>query len=591
MGASSLKPGVGTPLSVWSGPVEHKIRGLALKRNFVTKSSRLLSSALLVSVGLFATAGCSGSTGQNLNANTPPAPPAAPAASTVSRVVGTVKDAVIPRPVTVKASANPFQVSLQAGWNLFSNPFSSITSFSLSQPSADLSCFSYNATTGAYVTQTFSQAALNAAPNPYQGYWVFCSQPVTLTINGNSSPVSPVQTSLVPGWNLLGTPLSANVAGTAFTFSSESLAAAAASSLIGSQGFNYSPTSGAYSSLSYAGGSFPAFQATWIFAFSAGTLSTPNGNGEPAGTITEFKTGLTAGSPYGICAGPDGNMWFAEYGSNPPTVGRITTSGTITEFTFGISQGNPTNICAGPPADGNLWFTESQGAKIAKISPLTGTVTEFSTAGVAPNSVPWQITAGSDGNLWFTDQDGADEGAGIGRITPAGVVTEFATPTTNSLPTGICLGSDGNIWFTEGANQANQVGRVTPAGVVTEFPSGFYTAPSGIAPGPDGALWFCCYSTAKGNGAIARITTAGNLTLFDETAVLQPTNIVAGSDGNMWFTEYSGPAIGSISPTTGQVSTYSAGISPGVYPYGIAAGPDGNIWFGEAFGGVGQIVP
>src|SRR5262249_32273324 len=48
-----------------------------------------------------------------------------------------------------------------------------------------------------------------------------------------------------------------------------------------------------------------------------------------------------------------------------------------------------------------------------------GTVKEF----VLPNaeSRPFDITAGPDGNLWFT------EGVGkIGRITLAGVVTEFA---------------------------------------------------------------------------------------------------------------------------------------------------------------------
>src|SRR5258708_18959261 len=60
---------------------------------------------------------------------------------------------------------------------------------------------------------------------------------------------------------------------------------------------------------------------------------------------------------------------------------------------------------------------------------LSGKIREFAlpTAGV-----PVGITAGPDGNLWF-----AEEGGQIGRITPAGVVTEFATPTADSLPFGI----------------------------------------------------------------------------------------------------------------------------------------------------------
>ena len=39
-------------------------------------------------------------------------------------------------------------------------------------------------------------------------------------------------------------------------------------------------------------------------------------------TITEYSTGLTAGSyPYGIAAGPDGALWFTEYSGN--RIGRI----------------------------------------------------------------------------------------------------------------------------------------------------------------------------------------------------------------------------------------------------------------------------
>src|SRR6266705_3035946 len=36
-------------------------------------------------------------------------------------------------------------------------------------------------------------------------------------------------------------------------------------------------------------------------------------------------------SPQGIVAGPDGNLWFAE--STGQKIGKITTSGTITEYT------------------------------------------------------------------------------------------------------------------------------------------------------------------------------------------------------------------------------------------------------------------
>src|SRR5947199_7864073 len=88
------------------------------------------------------------------------------------------------------------------------------------------------------------------------------------------------------------------------------------------------------------------------------------------------------------------------------------------------------------------------------------TFTEFPipTAG----TTPYVITAGPDGNVWFTDSNGNH----IGRVTPAGVITEFSVPTSSSLPVGICMGPDGNLWFTEA--HGHKIGRITPAGVITE---------------------------------------------------------------------------------------------------------------------------
>jgi streptogramin lyase len=66
----------------------------------------------------------------------------------------------------------------------------------------------------------------------------------------------------------------------------------------------------------------------------------------------------------GITAGPDGNLWFTEYGGNK--IGRITTAGSITEFAIPTANSGPTGITAGH--DGNLWFTESNGNKIGRIT-------------------------------------------------------------------------------------------------------------------------------------------------------------------------------------------------------------------------------
>src|SRR5579864_5791644 len=73
-------------------------------------------------------------------------------------------------------------------------------------------------------------------------------------------------------------------------------------------------------------------------------------------------------------------------------------------------------------------------------------------------SGPQGITAGPDGALWFTEIYGDR----IGRITTAGVITEYLVPTAHSLPWGIAAGPDGALWFTENnVYRGNKVGRIT----------------------------------------------------------------------------------------------------------------------------------
>jgi hypothetical protein len=139
------------------------------------------------------------------------------------------------------------------------------------------------------------------------------------------------------------------------------------------------------------------------------------------------------------------------------------------------------------------------------------------------------IAAGPDGNLWFTEPDANK----IGRITPAGKVTEFPTGISSNASLGaITAGPDGNVWFTENPESGTgAIGRITPAGQVTEFTSaGQVTAVSSpisglaelsaIAAGPDGALWFPEYipdtqlpsseSNYPQRLEIGRITTSGS---------------------------------------------------------------------------------
>ena len=52
-----------------------------------------------------------------------------------------------------------------------------------------------------------------------------------------------------------------------------------------------------------------------------------------------------------------------EYGSNK--IGRVTTSGGVTEYSVPTVSAEPEGITSGP--DGALWFTEFGGGKIGRI--------------------------------------------------------------------------------------------------------------------------------------------------------------------------------------------------------------------------------
>jgi streptogramin lyase len=259
--------------------------------------------------------------------------------------------------------------------------------------------------------------------------------------------------------------------------------------------------------------------------------------------------------PIEIANGPDGNVWFTE--QNASAVARVTPTGVITEFrtpTFSF----PNAITAGP--DGNVWFGEGATGQIAFITPA-GAITEIP---YAPNGVSGGIVTGPDGNIWFTDLTGN----AVWRLQlPGMTLTPFPVPTANAFPGDITAGADGNLWFVEGG--PGRIGRITPAGVITEFGNGL-SLPFSITAGPDGNVWFTLRFTAQ----LGRITPAGAITFFPIPAPAE--EIAPGPNGTLVFTEFGGDRVArfSLSGTTVEtpVITNSA-------PTGIVTAPTGTIWF------------
>lgn len=301
---------------------------------------------------------------------------------------------------------------------------------------------------------------------------------------------------------------------------------------------------------------------------------TISGGTNICGFITEFSTNFSG--PFGITAGPDGNLWFTESTGN--RIAKITTSGTLTEYS---TSGNavPRGITAGP--DGKLWFAEGDRNSIAT-STTSGSITEYS-ASSSSNVFPDAITVGPDGNLWFTEFLGNS----IGKMDTSGtLLAEYSAGlSAGAGAAGIAAGPDGNLWFTE--SNTSTIGKITTNGTITEYSAGITpnAAPTGIVAGPDGNLWF---TECSGN-RIGKITTSGTVTEYSVgiTANSGLTGIAAGPDGNLWFTETGVDHIGKIT-TSGTVTEYS-GITHGGLPAGIAVGSDGSLWFTECVNAIGRL--
>jgi virginiamycin B lyase len=315
-----------------------------------------------------------------------------------------------------------------------------------------------------------------------------------------------------------------------------------------------------------------------VLALGAGAVSASGAN-----VVTEFTTGVTAGSePGSIVAGPDGNLWFTEMAGN--RIGRISTDGTVTEFPLPDNT-DPVGITVGP--DNNLWFSAAHG--IGRIT-TGGTVTNFRVPAPYLTNGLYAIAAGADGNLWSVDT--LDNR--IWRTTTTGTWTPFST-NINAQIRAIAAGPDGNLWFPEEIIPTGKLGRITPAGVITELPGGSSslspTERSGIVVGPDGNLWF----TERAGPRIIRSTIAGGITEFssgitpDGTALTQPFGIATGPDDALWFTEFGARQIGRITPL-GTVTEYGNGSITGA-PTADVIGSDGNLWFTEmGLDGLGQML-
>jgi streptogramin lyase len=223
---------------------------------------------------------------------------------------------------------------------------------------------------------------------------------------------------------------------------------------------------------------------------------------------------------------------------------------------------------------------------------------------------------GPDGAIWLTGgyyNSATDCGDEIFRLDSTGNLSIYPLKSCASSPTGITAGSDGALWFTQLAT--NQIGRITTAGVVTEFTTPcnvvsndnyINTLQGPIISGSDGNLWLWCAAASSPTSLFYKMTTSGQFTAYPLPADHLPATQNAsgfslGVDGNIWFPALgpgtaltSGDYVGNISPA-GAIQFYSLPASGpnGLLTYipEIVAGPDGALWTSAYYESQGGTTP
>jgi streptogramin lyase len=211
----------------------------------------------------------------------------------------------------------------------------------------------------------------------------------------------------------------------------------------------------------------------------------------------------------------------------------------------------------------------------------TAAAAEPAVTGEFPLSeTPRGIAAGPDGNIYVL-LNGQAAGKQVARITPAGDVTEIASPALKDAG-GLVAGPDGNMWATLG----NGVAKFAPAhpADAEKFPIVAISDARGIAVGADGNLWV-------GSGENVVQVPPGDPAGFTFKKVDGMGARGVGRSGDLiWVADFASKRLVSVT-TAAVVDPIPVG---GGGPQGVAGGPGGQIAYGNPNANateLGRLVP
>ena len=269
----------------------------------------------------------------------------------------------------------------------------------------------------------------------------------------------------------------------------------------------------------------------------------------------------------------------------------------------GFAQSFPTkcgveSLAAG--RDGNVWFgcvvETNYGygtrVKVGRVTPA-GTVTEFGGSRFPKNMEPGPIGVAPNGDLWFPLngffrlEGGKRPAPRLAKVTPSGAVTIYPVPVGPKYDIADLVASpSGYLWFTTATHlESNNpaLWQVAPDGTISKLPVTLGDAYPSLEVGPEGDLWFTRKpASGPAKEAFVRLAPGGGLTeLGAGIAGFSPGSPIFAPDGAAWFFTGSKPLGAGRISATGEITDTGAKIEPGGgIVAGSTVGTDGNLWFG-----------
>jgi virginiamycin B lyase len=258
----------------------------------------------------------------------------------------------------------------------------------------------------------------------------------------------------------------------------------------------------------------------------------------------------------------------------------------------------PASVAAGPTAypvptsaaglgrivtapNGDMWFTEEDVNKIGRITPA-GQITEFSlppvsgTGDTSDSIVDLDVTA--DNTVWVVYDSGR-------RARSLNIVTQVVSPEVwldpSERPYGeeVEIGADGSPWISM-SYDVDGLARIV--GVESVWHVNAPPCDGALARAADGAMW--CQSDDRLIRSNADASGGTTYPLPDGLA--DPYSLAAGPTGSMWFARFfSGTWIskpdsgdvGWIDQASGRTTIFNTGEDTA--PFSLTRGPDNNMWF------------